>query len=137
MMNLIDQVKIPSRLEDISVVESTVEDLKSKLHIEDAMYGNVMLAVVEAVTNAIQHGNRYSPEKEVTFETHRSTHNLRFTITDEGEGFDPTCVPDPTLPENIEKPCGRGVFLIKNLADDVAFQDDGRTIELTFNIEPE
>ena len=134
MMNLIDQVKIPSRLEDISVVESKVETLKSKLQLEDAIYGNVMLAVVEAVTNAIQHGNRYSPEKKVTFETHRSTHNLRFTISDEGEGFDPTRVPDPTLPENIEKPCGRGVFLIKNLADGVTFEDDGRTIQLTFNI---
>jgi serine/threonine-protein kinase RsbW len=134
MMNLIDQVKIPSRLDNISVVESKVEVLKSELNLEDAIYGNVMLAVVEAVTNAIQHGNRYSPEKNVTFETHRSTHNLRFTISDEGEGFDPNRVPDPTLPENIEKPCGRGVFLIRNLADGVNFEDDGRTIQLTFNI---
>ena len=68
-MNLIDQVRITSRLENISVVESKVETLKSELELEDAIYGNVMLAVVEAVTNAIQHGNRYSPEKKVTFET--------------------------------------------------------------------
>ena len=133
-MDLIDQVKISSRLEDISVVESKVEDLKDELEIEDSKYGNMMLAVVEAVTNAIQHGNRYAPEKEVTLETYRDNHELRFIVTDEGEGFDPSGVPDPTLPENVEKPCGRGVFLIKNLADDVEYHDNGRKIEINFRI---
>ena len=134
MKNLIDQVRISSSLEDISVVESKVETLKTSLDIDDSIYGNVMLAVVEAVTNAIQHGNRYAPDKEVTFETYRSPQELKFMITDEGEGFDPSRIPDPTLPENIENPCGRGVFLIKNLADTVVFHDDGRTIELKFSI---
>jgi len=134
MKKSIEQVRIPSRLEDISVVESKVENLKSNMDIDDSIYGNVMLAVVEAVTNAIQHGNRYAPDKEVTFETHRSSKELTFMISDEGEGFDPNRIPDPTLPENIENPCGRGVFLIKNLADTVVFHDDGRTIELQFKI---
>ena len=134
MKNLIDQVRISSSLEDISVVESKVETLKTSLDIDDSIYGNVMLAVVEAVTNAIQHGNRYAPDKEVTFETYRSPQELKFMLTDEGEGFDPSRIPDPTLPENIENPCGRGVFLIKNLADTVVFHDDGRTIELKFSI---
>ena len=104
------------------------------MEIEDAIYGNMMLAVVEAVTNAIQHGNRYAPEKEVTLETYREEQCVSFIITDQGSGFDPSGVPDPTLPENIEKPCGRGVFLIKNLADDVEYHDQGRRIEINFNI---
>ena len=133
-MKFIDQVKISSKLEDISVVESKVETLKSRLDLEDAVYGNMMVAVVEAVTNAIQHGNRYAPEKEVTFETYRSTRSIKFIVSDEGDGFDHLNVPDPTLPENIEKPCGRGVFLIKNLADDVEFSKDGTRIELKFKI---
>jgi len=134
MKNLIDEVRISSRLEDISVVESKVETLKSSMDIDDSKFGNVMLAVVEAVTNAIQHGNRYAPDKEVTFETYSSQRELKFMISDEGEGFDPNRIPDPTLPENVENPCGRGVFLIKNLADEVVFHDDGRTIELQFNL---
>lgn len=134
MKQLIDQVRISSRLEDISVVESKVEHLKAQLDIDDAVYGNVMLAVVEAVTNAIQHGNRYAPDKKVVFQTYSHQSELKFTISDEGEGFDPNRIPDPTLPENLENPCGRGVFLIKNLADEVEFHDDGRTIELKFNL---
>ncbi len=133
-MNLIDEIKITSRLENISVVESQVETLKSKLHIEDAIYGNMMLAVVEAVTNAIEHGNHCAPDKQVTFETYKNTRSLKFMISDEGEGFDPNRIPDPTLPENIEKPCGRGVYLIKRLADLVVFHDNGRKIELQFKI---
>ena len=133
-MNLIEQIKIPSRLEQISLVESKVETLKSNLDIEDAIFGNMMLAVVEAVTNAIEHGNRRAPDKEVTFETYRNTRHLKFMISDEGEGFDPNRIPDPTLPENLEKPCGRGVYLIKHLADLVVFHDRGRTIELQFKI---
>jgi serine/threonine-protein kinase RsbW len=133
-MHLIEQIKIPSKLEDISVVESQVEHLKSKLNIDDSIYGNMMLAVVEAVTNAIAHGNQYAPDKEVTFQTFKNTRSLKFMITDEGDGFDPNRVPDPTLPENLEKPCGRGVFLIKHLADLVVFHDKGRTIELQFRI---
>lgn len=133
-MHLIEQIKIPSKLEDISMVESQVENLKSKLNIDDAIYGNMMLAVVEAVTNAIAHGNHYAPDKEVTFQTYKNTRSLKFMISDEGEGFDPNRVPDPTLPENLEKPCGRGVYLIKHLADLVVFHDKGRTIELRFRI---
>lgn len=133
-MKLIDEIKIPSKLESISVVELQVENLKSQLDIEDAIYGNMMLAVVEAVTNAIEHGNHCAPDKQVTFETYKNTRSLKFMISDEGEGFDPNCVPDPTLPENLEKPCGRGVFLIKRLADLVVFHNQGRTIELQFRI---
>ena len=133
-MNLIEQIRIPSRLEEISVVESKVETLKSNLKIEDAIFGNMMLAVVEAVTNAIEHGNRNAPDKMVTFETYRTPRELKFMIRDEGEGFDPNRIPDPTLPENLEKPCGRGVFLIKQLSDLVVFHDRGRTIELQFKI---
>lgn len=133
-MSLIDQVKISSRLEDISLVESKVEQIKCRLDIQESIYGNMMLAVVEAVTNAIEHGNRCAPDKAVTFETYQNTRHVTFVVKDEGDGFNPDIIPDPTLPENIENPNGRGVFLIKNLADEVVFKDDGRTIELNFKL---
>jgi len=62
--------------------------------------------------------------------------HISFVIHDQGTGFDPSALPDPTNPENIEKPSGRGVFLMKHLADKVEFSDEGRTVLLDFNIIP-
>ena len=88
--------------------------------------------MTEAVNNAIVHGNKLDPEKSVTVGCAVDGQNLVFRITDEGPGFDHNNLPDPTAPENIEKPHGRGVFLMRHLADECAFEDDGRIVELTF-----
>ena len=57
---------------------------------------------------------------------------LKFIVTDEGSGFDPDSLPDPTAPENIEKVTGRGIFLMKHLADEVSFSESGNQVELIF-----
>ena len=96
-------------------------------------YGNVLIAMTEAVNNAIVHGNKLDPEKSVTVSCAIDGKSLVFRISDEGPGFDYENLPDPTAPENIEKPHGRGVFLMRHLADDCAFEDAGRVVELTFS----
>ena len=93
-----------------------------------------MIALTEAVTNAIQHGNKYDPEKNINLQFIPNQKELVFTIKDQGTGFDFNNLPDPTEPNNIEKPHGRGIYLMKHLADKVEFSDSGRSVELNFAI---
>ena len=125
-------IQIPSLVENIRIVESFVDNAKEKYELNDDMYGNIMIAVVESVNNAIIHGNKTDKLKNVFLSATLLDEEVKFVVTDEGDGFDHHDLPDPTAPENIEKVGGRGIFLIRHLADEVHFDDDGRTVELTF-----
>ncbi len=131
-MEIVEQLSLKSELDSICVLEKSIEKIRDAYCISDNRYGDIMLAVVEAVTNAIVHGNGEDISKWVKVETYKSKDKLRFTIIDEGPGFDAELVPDPTLPHNIEKMNGRGVFLIKQLADEVSFLEKGTKVELGF-----
>ena len=128
------QQKIASKSENIGLVEKLINDVCKNFKISEDHYGNILVALTEAVTNAIQHGYKYNPEKsiDILFDTKKDA--ISFTVKDQGEGFDYNHLPDPTDPENIEKPNGRGVFLMRNLADKVEFFDHGRTVCLNFKI---
>lgn len=128
------QIIIPSTLQHIHIIESFLEQLRWDCEIDDCQYGNIHLAVVEAVTNAIMHGNKGDAKKQIVFIMEQINGQLKFCVKDQGKGFDMLKVPDPTLPENKEKLNGRGVFLIRNLADHVDFLDNGATLEMTFNV---
>jgi len=128
------KIQIPSLPENIRIVESFIDNVKEKYSISDNMYGNIMVAVTEAVNNAIIHGNNSNRQKNVELSLLLEESKVLFSIKDQGSGFDYTSIPDPTLPENIEKEGGRGIFLIKNLCDDFYFLEDGKIIELSFNI---
>ena len=91
----------------------------------------IHMAMEEAVMNAIDHGNNRSPDKTVHLVIEICGDRFYSKITDQGEGFDPTKVPDPTDEENLEKDCGRGVMLIKNFVDVVLYNDKGNSLELT------
>ena len=91
-----------------------------------------MIAVTESVNNAILHGNKSDNKKNVSLHLLLEKSQIRFTVEDQGTGFDFDNLPDPTLPENLSKPGGRGIFLMKNLCDEVAFKNEGRTAELCF-----
>lgn len=119
-------------MENIRIVESFIENSREKFNIDDDIYGNILVAVSESVNNAIQHGNRLDKNKNVTLTLIPAESELKFMITDEGPGFDPDSVDDPTKPENLEKPNGRGLYLIRHLSDRVEFSDNGSTIEITF-----
>ena len=110
-----------------------VDDVFEAYSIKEDFYGNILISLTEAVNNAMVHGNKLDPEKEVKVTCIVERPFLRFQIEDEGPGFDYDNLPDPTAPENIEKPNGRGVFLMRNLADNCEFLDDGRIVQIEFN----
>jgi serine/threonine-protein kinase RsbW len=127
-----DEVRFASKTENIAIVEKLIDDVCEQYAIAEDHYGNILISLTEAVNNAIVHGNKLDPAKEVTVTFAVNGPTLTFFIEDEGPGFDYDHLPDPTSPENREKPNGRGVFLMRNLADSCAFHDDGRKVELNF-----
>jgi len=129
------KIQIPSIIENIRIVESFIDNSREKFQIEDDIYGNIMVAVTESVNNAIRHGNKFDKDKNVYLSLFVEPKQLKFEIEDEGVGFDPNSLSDPTAPENLENPGGRGIFLMRNLCDEVEFSNDGKTVSLTFNIE--
>lgn len=129
------RIQIPSMTENIRIVESFIDNVKDKFNIDDDIYGNIMVAITESVNNAIRHGNKEDKSKNVTLTATCVDNTLTFTVQDEGPGFDPNSLPDPTAPENIDKVGGRGIFLMKHLCDEVKFSDNGRMVELTFYFE--
>lgn len=132
-MNTIS-IQIPSIQHNIRIIESFIDNAKERFHLDDDLYGNIMIAVTEAVNNAIRHGNSLNEKKNVYLSLHLEKSLIRFVVKDEGQGFDFHNLPDPTLPENLHKPSGRGIFLMKHLADEVFFKEGGRIVELIFYI---
>jgi serine/threonine-protein kinase RsbW len=129
-------IEIPSLSDNIRMIESFIDNAKEKFHMDDDIYGNIMIAVTEAVNNAIKHGNSGNSSKNVLLSLSLLEDKglIKFKIEDEGHGFDYHNLPDPTAPENLEKPGGRGIFLMKHLSDEVNFSENGRIVELSFYI---
>ena len=122
-----------SSSDSLTVVEKKIDEVTKEANVNEDLYGNVLIAVTEGVNNAIHHGNKSNPEKKVEINIEVNSENqLVFMIKDEGDGFDPDALPDPTDPANIEKPHGRGVFLMQQLSDEIEFEDDGRTVIIKF-----
>lgn len=126
------RIEVPALSENIRMIESFIDNAKEKFHLNDDIYGNIMIAVTEAVNNAIRHGSGGDSSKNVQLSLLVDKDLLKFRIEDDGPGFDYANLPDPTAPENIEKPGGRGVFLMKHLSDEVKFIDGGKVVELYF-----
>jgi serine/threonine-protein kinase RsbW len=125
-------IEIPSLLDNVRIVESFIDNVREKFNLNDDIYGNIMIAVTESVSNAIVHGNKGEKSRNVHLQMEMEEEKIRFSIKDEGPGFDYLSLPDPTSPDNIEKTGGRGIFLMRHLADEVHFKDNGRCVELTF-----
>lgn len=128
-----ERLVIPSDLSNVSLVESLIDKVCADLSIHEDLYGNVLIAVTEAVNNAIIHGNSFNLNKSVIIEVIQDDESFTFRIIDEGNGFDYMHLPDPTAPENIEKENGRGIFLIQNLSDCLDFEEDGKVAVITFD----
>ena len=128
------KLKLSSNPENINAVEGLIEELKDEYKICEDAYGNILVAITEAVNNAIFHGNKCNPDKSVHVSYEYLNNRIAFYIADEGNGFDYYNLPDPTSPENLDKPNGRGVFLMKHLADQIIFSDQGRLVEMHFRI---
>ena len=125
-------IQIPSLTENIRIIESFIDNAKEKYQLDDDIYGNIMIAVTESVNNAIVHGNKSVADKNVSLSLVLQDGSIKFIIQDEGGGFNYDQLPDPTSPDNVDKPSGRGIFLMRHLSDEVEFKDYGRRVELTF-----
>lgn len=128
------RIEIASSLSNITKVEALIDRVCDELGLNEDFYGNILIAVTEAVNNAIVHGNQSVESKQVTIEVDHEGTNLTFNVIDTGVGFDFQNLLDPTAPENIEKPDGRGIFLMKNLSDDVNFDLNGSKVSITFAV---
>ncbi len=127
-------LQISSDIQNLRQVEKLIDELQFELDLSDESYGNVLVATMEATNNAIVHGNKSDPNKLVNLWIEKGNNELVVNITDQGEGFDPESIPDPTAPENLEKINGRGIFLMERLSDEICFSDQGRIVELKFKV---
>lgn len=126
------KIRIESKLSNLRIVENTVDDITREIGISYNSYGKVLISLLEAVSNAIIHGNNSSPEKSVDISISYNKPKLTIKVKDEGAGFSPDKVPDPTIPENIEEANGRGVFIMSKLADEIKYSRKGSCVTMVF-----
>jgi serine/threonine-protein kinase RsbW len=127
-----ESITINSDIEKLKIVETLVDTLSKKLGVSDEVYGKILISTVEAVNNAILHGNKGDINKMVTVNMSADGSVLDITVTDEGEGFEYGNLPDPTDPKNIENLHGRGVFLMRRLADAIEYNSSGNEVKMRF-----
>jgi serine/threonine-protein kinase RsbW len=123
---------IESNLTNTRILENAIDEATSEIGITKDNYGKILVSALEAVNNAILHGNKLNPDKKVEIEISYKKGVLKIRIEDEGDGFIPDKVPDPTIPENIESVNGRGVFLMKHLADEILYNEKGNSVTIVF-----
>lgn len=125
---------LKSEIQNINIVEKLIDEISTRYNIHSDVYGKLLLAVVEGVNNAIVHGNKLQKDKDVVVEYDISDKEILFQISDSGEGFDYSNLPDPTTPENIERTHGRGIFLMNHLSDKLEFNEPGNMVKMVFNL---
>jgi serine/threonine-protein kinase RsbW len=135
MNNQTKELKIPSALMNLSQIEKFVEEICDQHYLNDSYFGNILVTIEEAVKNSIIHGNKNDINKKVIITYHSSSRGLTFRIEDEGEGFDYSSIPDLLeCDESVAAKIGKGIFLIRALADNIFYNDAGNSIEITFDI---
>jgi serine/threonine-protein kinase RsbW len=125
-------IRIESTVGNLRIVENAIDEATTLIGISQDNYGKILVSAMEAVNNAILHGNKLNPEKIVDIEIAYISNELQITVTDEGSGFIPENVPDPTTPENIEELNGRGIYLMSHLADKIEYTKKGNSVTMTF-----
>lgn len=126
------KISIESVIGNLRIVENAIDDATAVIGISQDNYGKILVSAMEAVNNAILHGNHSNPKKIVDIEIIYKSNELQITVTDEGSGFRPETVPDPTTPENIEALNGRGIYLMSHLADKIKYNEKGNSVTMTF-----
>ena len=128
------KIIIDSRFEELDrIVDEAESFYKSCMTDDDKVFTGVLLAS-EAVTNAIEHGNDSDPTKKVIIDFRLNGKRAELWVEDEGEGFKREDIADPLDTENLLEDGGRGIFLIERLADEVAYEKEGRLIGIFFNL---
>lgn len=132
---MIDQtLRLRSSTQNICKLEAFIQCIASKYNICQEKFPDILISLTEAVNNAIIHGNKENEQKYVHVVLDKTTRGIAFTVRDEGNGFNPKAVPDPTSPEHLDCCGGRGVFLMKQLADEVRYLNNGTTVRMHFSV---
>ncbi len=132
-VRLIVDLEIPSDLRYVGAAAGYFSRLAREHGFPEIVWAeNLPLAMDEAVTNAIRHGNGESETKQVKLLARLENGELKICVQDEGEGFDPDSLPDPREDASIFRTSGRGVFLMRTLCDEVSFEDSGRCVNMLF-----
>jgi serine/threonine-protein kinase RsbW len=129
------QIKISSSTLQLDQVESFIQKMFTELNIKKELFYKVLICVNEAVVNSIQHGNKFDENKKVIIQSFSCKQYLYFRIIDEGEGFNFNELCDPTTIDNIYNETGRGIFIIKNITDEIAFREKGNIIEFKIKLD--
>ena len=129
---MLKKLTIESKISNLRLVENEIDNITLQKGINQDNYGKILISTLEAVNNAIVHGNKSDEKKLVVIDIILNNGILKVKVTDEGKGFKPSEIPDPTKPENIEALNGRGIFLMSKLADDIEFNKKGNSVILIF-----
>jgi serine/threonine-protein kinase RsbW len=125
------ELRISSHPTETRLVQEGIERLLKTHQYTDHEIFSIKLAVEEALVNAIKHGNQMDQHRKVHISYRVQPDRFDIHITDEGIGFDPTDVPDPTTPENLERPCGRGLMLMRHYMSEVTFNERGNCVRMS------
>jgi serine/threonine-protein kinase RsbW len=128
------KIRIESKISSLHIVEKAVDEATNELGVSQECYGKILVSMLEAVNNAILHGNKSDPAKFVDIEMFSVNGDMVIKVIDEGSGFNPKMVPDPTVAENLQELNGRGVFLMSRLADKLEYSKEGNIVTMTFNM---
>jgi serine/threonine-protein kinase RsbW len=120
-----ENITLPSRQSSLDLAENVIEHVKDRYIISLDKYYNILIAITEAVNNAIVHGNHYDQNKNVRFEVFASQKGIEVLVQDEGIGFNPEDIEDCTKEENLLKDSGRGIFIMQSLSDEFEISNTG------------
>jgi serine/threonine-protein kinase RsbW len=124
------ELTIASDLAEARRVQEEIETaLQASAYTEHEVFA-IKLALEEALVNAIKHGNQMDPDKQVFIVYKITPERFDIRITDQGVGFNPEDVPDPTAIENIERPCGRGLLLMRGFMTEVEYHGNGNIVSM-------
>jgi serine/threonine-protein kinase RsbW len=129
------KIVLNSSYEEVEKLEQYVKELQQWAGFGDEDQARIMLTLSEAATNAIVHGNKENPDKKVVITGRLSDKTLIISVQDEGNGFDPSKLPDPLKKENLLNEGGRGVYLIEQYADKIQFEENGTKLKMTFKLD--
>lgn len=131
-INPVYRLELESQVGELRRLDAFLRSIPDCAVLPPEAYHNILLVLTEAVSNAMAHGNQYHPERPVTVQASMADRQIRMTVTDCGPGFDPSTLPDPLHPDRLLQEGGRGVFLMRHMADEVTFEltPEGLTVHL-------